>query len=180
MEDRRPSCRCRPGQCPAGLMQVPQLSVYGNHGNLLPHRCQARANDTLHSKLCCDTTTWKGLSGEQDHTLHPGRMEGSPRKPRQTPDYGLLDTNFLLGSFQPRESAWSRVRNRQGSDLAPGGWQGWLKFFNVLEISSRSVFPTQWTWVWVNSGSWWWTGRPGVLRFMGSQRVGHDWATELN
>ena len=40
--------------------------------------------------------------------------------------------------------------------------------------------PTQWTWVWVNSGSWWWTGRPGVLRSMGSQRVGHDWATELN
>ena len=39
---------------------------------------------------------------------------------------------------------------------------------------------TQWTWVWVNSGSWWWTGRPGVLQFMGSQRVGHDWATQLN
>ena len=39
---------------------------------------------------------------------------------------------------------------------------------------------TQWTWVWVNSGSWWWTGRPGMLRFMGSQRVGHNWATELN
>ena len=39
---------------------------------------------------------------------------------------------------------------------------------------------TRWTWVWVNSGSWWWTGRPGVLRFMGSQRVGHDWETELN
>ena len=35
-------------------------------------------------------------------------------------------------------------------------------------------------WVWVNSRSWWWTGRPGVLQFMGSQRVGHDWATELN
>ena len=34
--------------------------------------------------------------------------------------------------------------------------------------------------VWVNSGSWWWIGRPGVLRFMGSQRVGHDWVTELN
>ena len=38
----------------------------------------------------------------------------------------------------------------------------------------------RWTWVWVNSRSWWWRGRPGVLRFMGSQRVGHDWATELN
>ena len=39
---------------------------------------------------------------------------------------------------------------------------------------------TWWTWVWVNSGSSWWTGRPGVLQSMGSQRVGHDWATELN
>ena len=48
------------------------------------------------------------------------------------------------------------------------GWNGWM------------TSPTGWTWVWVNSGSWWWTGRPGVLRFMGSQRVGHDWVTELN
>ena len=40
--------------------------------------------------------------------------------------------------------------------------------------------PTRWTWVWVNSGSWQWTERPGLLRFMGSQRVGRDWATELN
>ena len=40
--------------------------------------------------------------------------------------------------------------------------------------------PTRWMWVWENSGSWWWTGRPGVVQFMGSQRIGHDWATELN
>ena len=40
--------------------------------------------------------------------------------------------------------------------------------------------PTWWTWVWVNSGRWWWTGRPGLLLFMGSQRVGHNWVTELN
>ena len=40
--------------------------------------------------------------------------------------------------------------------------------------------PTRWTWVWVNSGSWWWTGRPSMLQFMGSQNIGHDWATELN
>ena len=39
---------------------------------------------------------------------------------------------------------------------------------------------TLWTWVWVNSGSWWWTGRPDLLWFMGLQRVGHDWATEMN
>ena len=48
------------------------------------------------------------------------------------------------------------------------GWDGYM------------ASPTWWTWVWVNSGSWWWTGRPGVLQFMGSQRVGHDWATEVN
>ena len=40
--------------------------------------------------------------------------------------------------------------------------------------------PTQWTWFWVNSRSWWWTERPGMLWFMGSQRVGHDWVSELN
>ena len=40
--------------------------------------------------------------------------------------------------------------------------------------------PTRWTWVWVDPGSWWWTGRPGVLWFMGLQRVRHDWATKLN
>ena len=40
--------------------------------------------------------------------------------------------------------------------------------------------PTRWTWVWVNSGSWWWTGRPDMLQFMGPQRVGRDWVTELN
>ena len=40
--------------------------------------------------------------------------------------------------------------------------------------------PTQWKWIWVNSGSWWWTGRPGVLWSMGSQRVGHNWVIELN
>ena len=48
------------------------------------------------------------------------------------------------------------------------GWDGWM------------VSPTRWTWVWVNSRSWWWTGRPGVLQFMELQRVGHDRATELN
>ena len=47
------------------------------------------------------------------------------------------------------------------------GWDGWMALL------------TRWTWIWVNSGSWWWTGRPGVLWFTGSQRVKHDWATEL-
>ena len=48
------------------------------------------------------------------------------------------------------------------------------------EMAGWHFSPTQWTWVWVNSRSWWWTGRPGVLWFMGSQRVRHNWATEMN
>ena len=50
----------------------------------------------------------------------------------------------------------------------------------TTEDEMAGASPAQWMWVWVNSGSWWWTGRPGVLRFMGSQTVRHDWATELN
>ena len=45
---------------------------------------------------------------------------------------------------------------------------------------NKLVSPAAWTWVWVSSGSWWWTGRPGMLQSMRLQRVGHDWATELN
>ena len=48
------------------------------------------------------------------------------------------------------------------------GWDGWM------------ASPTQWTWVWVNSGNWWWIGRSGMLQLMGSQRVGNNWVTELN
>ena len=48
------------------------------------------------------------------------------------------------------------------------GWDGWMASL------------TQWTWVWVGSRSWWWTGRSGILKSMGSQRVRHDWMTELN
>ena len=47
------------------------------------------------------------------------------------------------------------------------GWDGWM------------ASPTPWTWVWVSSGSSWWTGKPGVLQSMGSRRIGHDWVTEL-
>ena len=43
----------------------------------------------------------------------------------------------------------------------------------------RMRSPTQWTWVWITSGNWWWTGKPDVLQSMGSQRIGHDWVKEL-
>ena len=65
-----------------------------------------------------------------------------------------------------RPWCWERLRARGEGDYR--GWDSWM------------ASPTQWTWVWVNSRSWWWTGKPGVLWFMGLQRVGHDWVTELN
>jgi len=57
---------------------------------------------------------------------------------------------------------------KAGGEGDDRGWDGWMASL------------TWWTWVWVGSGRWWWTGRPGVPQSMGSQRVGHDWATELN
>ena len=59
-------------------------------------------------------------------------------------------------------------------------WRGRQRMRWLDGITDSSITDTWWTWVWVNSGSWWWTERLGVLRFMGSQRVGHNWAIELN
>ena len=68
-----------------------------------------------------------------------------------------------------------RVDSLEKTDTGRGwGWEE--KGTTENEMAS----PTQWTGVWLNSRSWWWTGRPGVLRFMGSQRSQHGWATELN
>ena len=59
---------------------------------------------------------------------------------------------------------WERLRAGGEGDYR--GWNGWMASL------------TWWTWVWASSGNWWWTGGPGVLQSLGSQRVGHDWATE--
>ena len=64
-----------------------------------------------------------------------------------------------------RPWCWERSKAGEGDDR---GWDGWMASL------------TRWTWVWLSSGIWWWTGKPGVLQSMGSQRVGHNWATELN
>ena len=61
---------------------------------------------------------------------------------------------------------------------SPRGRGNWWATVHIVAKSWTQL--TQWTWVWVNSGSWWWTGRPGMVWFMGLQRVGHDWATEWN
>ena len=67
-----------------------------------------------------------------------------------------LEKTLMLGKIEERG---------EGDDR---GWDGWM------------VSPTQWTWVWVSSWSWWWTGKPGMLQSMGSQKVRHNWVTELS
>ena len=62
----------------------------------------------------------------------------------------------------------------------PDAGKDWRQEEKEVTEDEMVRWPTQWTWVGVNSGIWWWTGRPGVLQSMESQRVGHDWATELN
>jgi len=71
--------------------------------------------------------------------------------------------NWLTG----RDPEWWE-RLKAGGEVDDRGWDGWMASL------------TQWTWAWASFGSWWWTGKPGVLQSMGLQRVGHDWATELN
>ena len=91
---------------------------------------------------------------DQDHPQEKEAQEGK-----------MIVWRGLTNSWEKKRS----YRHRRKWKIYPKkGWDGWM------------ASPTQWTWVWVSSGSWWRTGKPGVLQSMGSQRVRLDWATELN
>ena len=94
-----------------------------------------------------------------------------------SPEYSLEERCWSWNSnilatwceeLTPWKRPWCWERLKMGGEGDNRGWDGWM------------ASPTQWTWVWVSSGSCWWTGKPGVLQSMGSQRVRHNWATELN
>ena len=81
-------------------------------------------------------------------------------------NYNTLDTwcKELTHCKRP----WYQERLKAGGEGDNWGWDCWMASL------------TWWTWIWGSSGSWWWTGKPGMLQSMGLQRVRHDWATELN
>ena len=113
--------------------------------------------------LNCDVgeDSWEslGLQGNQSWVFI-GRTDAGAETPN------TLATSCEEVTHWKRLWCWEGLgAGGEGDDR---GWDGWM------------ASPTRWAWVWVNSRGWWWTGRPGVLRFMGPQRVGHDWATELN
>ena len=112
---------------------------------------------TLESPLDC-----KEIQPVHPKEISPGcSLEGLMLKLK------LQYFGYLMQRADSLKRPWCWERLRAGGEGDGRGWDGWMASL------------TQWTWVWVDSGSWWWTGRSGVLRFMGSQRVGHDWATEL-
>ena len=116
---------------------------------------------TLESPLDCKEIQSVHPKGDQSWVLIE-RTDAEPKTPILWPPHVKELTHLK------RPWCWEGLRARGEGDDRGWGWDGWMASL------------TQWTWVWVNSGSWWWTGRPSVLRFMGSQRVWLDWATELN
>ena len=95
--------------------------------------------------------------------ISPGcSLEGLRLKPK------LQYVGHLCEELTHWKRPWCWKGFGTGGEGDDRGWDGWMASL------------TRWTWVWVNSGSWWWTGGPGMLQFMGSQRVGHHWGTELN
>ena len=90
---------------------------------------------------------------------------------------------FIVGTDAEAETPvlWTpEVKNRL-TWKDPDSGKGWRwKEKGMTRWDGYMASPTQWTWVWVSSGSCWWTGKPGVLQSMGLQIVGHNWATELN
>ena len=112
--------------------------------------------------------SWEFLGLQGDPPVHPkgaqswifiGRTDAEAETSILWPPDGK---NWLIWK---RPWCWERLR--AGGEEGDRGWDCWM------------ASPTEWTWIWVNSGSWWCTGRLSVLQSMGSQRVRHDWATGL-
>ena len=113
---------------------------------------------TLESPLDCKEIQPVNPKGNQSW-IFIGRMDAEAETPLLWPPDVK---NWLIGKDPKSGNNWRQ--EEEGNDR---GWGGWMASL------------TQWTWVWISPGSWWWTGKPGVLQSMGSQSVGHDWATEL-
>ena len=102
---------------------------------------------------------------------------GESRNPCLIPDlrgnaFSFLSLRTMLAvglceelTHLKRPWCWERLKVGEGDDQK---WDGWMASL------------IQWTWIWVSSRSWWWTGKPGMQQSMGLQRVRHDWVTELN
>ena len=120
---------------------------------------------TLESPLDCKENTPVHPKGNQSW-IFIGRTDAKAETAILWPPDAK---NWLTGKdWRDWIFPWCWERLKVGGKGDDRGWDGWM------------ASPTQWSWVWVSSGSWWRTGKPGVLQSMGLQRFGHDWTTELN
>ena len=123
-----------------------------------PMNSMNRQNDRILKEELARSVGVQYATGDQWRN-NSRKKEGMEPKQKQYPAVDVTGD---------RNKIWCWEGLGAGGEGDDGGWDGWMASL------------TRWMRVWVNSGSWWWTGRPGVLWFMGLQRVGHDWATELN
>ena len=114
---------------------------------------------TLESLLDCKEIQLVHPKGNQSW-IFIGRTDAEPETPILWPSDNEEPT--------PWKRPWCWERLKAGGEGDDRGWDGWM------------VLPTRRAWVWVGSGSLWSTGKPGMLQSMGSQKVRHNWATELN
>ena len=114
--------------------------------------------EILESPLDCKEVKPVNTKGNQP-LIFIGRTNVEAEGPKRWPADAK---NWLTGKDPNAGKDWRQ------EEKGMTGWDGWM------------ASPTWWAWVWVNSGSWWWTGMPGMLQSMGWQRVRHDWVTELN
>ena len=165
-------------------------SILKSRGITLPTR-SVLSRLWLFQWSCMDVRVglWRELSAEESMLLNCGvgedsweslGLQGDPTSPSwRRSVLGVhwkhwcwsWNSNTLATSCEElthwkRPLCWEGLGT--GGEGDDRGWDGWM------------ASPTRWTWVWVNSRGWWRTGKPGMLWFMGSQRIGHDWAMERN
>ena len=148
------------------------LNRWGNNGNSVRLHLGGGSQNCCFWTVMLEKTLESPFDYKEIQPVHPqgdqswvllGRTDAEAETPILWPPQRVDSLEEL--THWKRPWCWEGLGAGEGDDR---GWDGWM------------ASPTRCTLVWVNSGNWWWTGRPGVLRFMGSQMVGHDWGTELN
>ena len=113
--------------------------------------------------------SWESLGLQEDQT---SQSYGKSVLNNHWKDWCWSWNSNSLATWYEEVTHWERLwyceRLKARGEEDGRGWEGWMASL------------TQWTWIWAGSRSWWWTGKPGMLQFMGSPRVKHDWVTELN
>ena len=165
---------CKSWLKPWNYKTLLERKVMTNLGSILKSKCITLPTKVYLVKNWCfltvvlEQTLKSPLDCKEIQPVHPNETQswifiGGTDVEAETPVLRPPDVkNWLIGKDPDAGKDWKL------EEKGMIGWDGWMASL------------TQWTWVWINSGSWWWTGRPGVLQSMGSQRVGHNWVSELN